>query len=66
MSEFRDFWQADLERLIRDLEAELSAGYPDWERVLLKADDLTALALAALKGAKSNGEKKCRTPLKSR
>ncbi len=46
MSEFRDFWQADLGRLIRDLEGELSARYPDWERVLLKADDLTALALA--------------------
>ena len=66
MSEFKDFWQADLGRIVRDLEAELSAGYPDWERVLLKADDLTALALAALKSARNNREKKCKIPLKSR
>ncbi|MDD4987188.1 MAG: hypothetical protein PHQ43_15735 [Dehalococcoidales bacterium] len=65
MSEYKDFWQADLGRIIRDLETELSGGYPDWERVLLKADDLTALALAAFKSAQGSGDKKSGTLVKS-
>ncbi|MDD4984938.1 MAG: hypothetical protein PHQ43_03975 [Dehalococcoidales bacterium] len=64
VSESNDFWQADLGRIVGELDKELSTGYPDWERVLLKADDLTALALAAIKG--SNKVKKCKTPSKSR
>ena len=55
MSNFR---HAELGRIIRDLEAELSDGHPDWERVLLKADDLTTLALAALKDTTGDEEKK--------
>ncbi len=64
VSEFKDFWQADLGRIVRELEKELTEGYPDWDRILLKADDLTALALTAIKG--SNKVKKCQTPSKSR
>jgi hypothetical protein len=38
-----DFRHAELGRIIRDLEAELSKDQPDWELVLLKADDLISL-----------------------
>jgi hypothetical protein len=51
MSHYLDFYHADLGRIVRDLDTELNSYYPDWQRVLRKADDLTALALAALKAA---------------
>jgi len=52
-----DFRHAELGRIIRDLEAELSGGHPDWKLVLLKADDLISLALAALKDTTGDEEK---------
>lgn len=55
MSVFKDFYQADFARIVRDLETELDSEYPDWQRVLSKADDLTNLALFALKQEKTNG-----------
>jgi hypothetical protein len=54
MSGFKDFWHADLDRILRDIEEESSSGYPDWGHVLLEADDLIALALAALESTTSN------------
>ena len=53
-----DFRHAELGRIIRDLEAELSKEHPDWKLVLLKADDLISLALSALKGTIIDEEKK--------
>ena len=49
MSHYLDFYHADLGRIVRDLETELNSCYPDWQRILAKADDLIALALAAKK-----------------
>lgn len=66
MNEFKDFWQAELGCVVRELDAELSSGYPDWIRVLLKADDLTALALSALKNVRAKRVERCKTPLKRR
>lgn len=43
------FYQSDLYRIITDLTQEYEADQPDWQRVLRKVDDLTALALAAFK-----------------
>jgi len=43
-----DFRHAELARIIRELEAELSEDQPDWDLVLIKADDLISLALLAI------------------
>ena len=56
MGEFKDFYHADLGRIVRDLETELQE-YPDWERILRKADDLIALAIAALGHRKKRARK---------